>query len=149
MVDGRAFIVLDETMAKWKCPRGYAPDVASCIARAALDDRAAGRVYNLAEPVSFTETEWVTRIAEVAGWTGQVMTAPMGRIPLPFHCEQSLDTDPSRFRRELGEIKLVDPTEALERTVAWERANPPAAFQGVGLLDYEAEDALLAELGRG
>jgi nucleoside-diphosphate-sugar epimerase len=147
MDDGRPFIVLDEAMARWKCPRGYVEDVASSIARAVEDDRATGRVYNIAEPVAFTEAEWVTRIAEAAGWTGRVVTAPLGRIPLSFGCEQSLDTDPSCFARELSEIERVDSREALEQTVAWERANPPAAAQGFGLLDYESEDALLAEMG--
>jgi nucleoside-diphosphate-sugar epimerase len=149
MDDGRLFIVLDEAMARWKCPRGYIEDVASSIARAVVDDRAAGRVYNIAEPVAFSEAEWVSRIAEIVGWTGQVVTAPLGRIPLPFGCEHGLDTDPSRFAYELGEIERVDSREALEQTIAWERANPPAAAQGFGLLDYDSEDALLAEMGIG
>jgi nucleoside-diphosphate-sugar epimerase len=149
MGDRRPFIVLDEAMARWKCPRGYVEDVAATIVKAVEDDRATGRVYNVAEPVAFTEAEWVARIGEVVDWKGEVVTLPVGRIPLPYRCEQHFDTDPSRIRRELGNFEIVDPMEALARTVAWERANSPAAFQGVGLLDYEAEDAILAEMGNG
>ncbi len=149
MDDGRPTILFDEGMARWKCPRGYVEDVAWSIVKAVVDDRAAGRVYNVAEPVAFTEAEWVGKIRDVIGWKGEVVTAPAGRIPLPYRCEQHLHTDPARIRQELGDIKAVDSFEALARTVAWERANPPAAFQGVGLLDYEAEDSLVAEMGRG
>ena len=59
---------------------------------------------------------------------------------------KALDTDSGRIRRELGFVEVVTPGEALERTVAWERANPPERPSGLGLLDYDAEDALLAEL---
>jgi nucleoside-diphosphate-sugar epimerase len=149
MDDGRPFIVLDQGMARWKCPRGYVEDVVATIVKAVVDDRAAGRVYNVADPVTFNEAEWVGKIGDVVGWKGEVMTVPVGRIPLPYRCEHSIDTDPARIRHELGDIKAVDPMEAIERTVAWERANPPATFQGVGLLDFEAEDALLEKLGHG
>jgi nucleoside-diphosphate-sugar epimerase len=147
MDDGRPTILLDEGMARWKCPRGHVEDVASAIVKAVVDDRAAGRVYNVAEPVATTEAEWVTRIGEVIGWKGRVVTAQAGRIPLPYWFEQDLFTDPSRLVHELGDIKAVDSIEALERTIAWERANPPSTHQGVGLLGYEAEDALLTEMG--
>src|SRR5262249_34733410 len=41
MDNGRPAIVLDEGMARWKCPRGYVEDVAAAIALAVTDDRAA------------------------------------------------------------------------------------------------------------
>jgi nucleoside-diphosphate-sugar epimerase len=149
MDDGRPVIVLDGVMARWKCPRGYVEEVASAIAAAVVDDRAAGRVYNIGEPAACTEAEWVRRIGEAAGWRGEIVAAPAGRIRLPYDCAQYLDTDSSRIRQELGITEAADPREALELTVAWERAHPPAASQGVGLLEYEAEDALLDEIGRG
>src|SRR5262245_19484956 len=57
MDDGRPAIVLDEAMARWKCPRGYVEDVAAAIALAVVNERAAGRTYNVAEPVAFAEAE--------------------------------------------------------------------------------------------
>lgn len=147
MDDGRPAIVLDEGMARWKCPRGHVEDVAAAIALAVVDDRSAGRVYNVAEPVAFTEAQWVRRIGGAVGWRGEVVTVPGGRIPLTYRIEQALDTDSGRIRRELGFIKAVPPEEALERTVAWERANPAGPPSGIGLLAYDTEDAILAELG--
>ena len=149
MDDRRPAIILDEGLARWKCPRGYVEDVAAAIALAVVDERAAGRVFNVAEPDAFTEAEWVRRIGEAVGWRGEVVTVPGGRIPLPYRIEQALDTDSGRIRRELGFVEVVTPGEALERTVAWERANPAGSSPGLGLLDYDAEDALLAEIGIG
>src|SRR5262249_51564849 len=102
MDDGRPAIVLDEQMARWKCPRGYVEDVAAAIALAVVDERAAGRVYNVAEPDAFAEAEWVRRIGEVVGWRGEVVTVSGGRIALPYRMEQWLDTDSGRIRGELG-----------------------------------------------
>jgi len=146
MDDRRPAILLDEGLARWKCPRGYVDNVAAAIALAVVDDRAMGQVYNVAERVAFTEAEWVHRLGEVVGWRGNVLTVPSHRIPVPYHVEQSLETDSSRIRRELGHHESVDSREALERTVAWERANPTGPSPGIGILDYDAEDALLAEM---
>ena len=48
----------------------------------------------------------------------------------------------SRIRAELGYAEVVDERTALERTIAWERANPLVEVD----LDYDAEDAALAAL---
>ncbi len=149
MDNRRPAIVLDETMARWKCPRGYVEDVAAAIALVVVDERAAGRMYNVSESTAFSEAEWVRKIGEVVGWRGEVVTVPAGRIPLPYRLEQSFDTDSGRIRRELDFNEMSSTQEALERTIAWERANPSGASQDIGLLNYEAEDALLAEIGQG
>jgi nucleoside-diphosphate-sugar epimerase len=142
MADGRQVIVLDEGLARWRCLRGYVEDVAAAIVLAVTDPRAAGRVYNVAEPTAYTEAEWVARIAEAAGWGGRIVTAPRGRLPVPFNIDQDLVTDSRRIRTELGYTEVVAPEEALRRTVAWERDNLPDPP-----LDYAAEDAVIAELG--
>jgi nucleoside-diphosphate-sugar epimerase len=149
MHDRRPAIVLDEQTARWKCPRGDVEDVAAAIALAVVDERAAGRIYNVSEEVAFAEAEWVRRIGQVVGWRGEVVTVPAGRIPLPYRFEQDLDTDSGRIRRELGFVEAGTSWDALERAIAWERANPSETPRGIGLLDYDAEDALLAEIGHG
>jgi len=147
MNDGRPSIVLDPVFARWKCPRGYVENVAAAIGLAIEDDRAAGRVYNVSAPLPFGEADWVRRVGEIVGWTGEVVTAPEGRIPVPYHCDQDLDTNSWQIREELGFTEPVVLHEALERTIAWERVNPPEQPSSVGLLDYKAEDAALDELG--
>jgi nucleoside-diphosphate-sugar epimerase len=147
MDDSRSVLVLDERMARWKCPRGFVGDVAAAVALAVVDERAAGRVYNVAEAVAHTEAEWVRMIGDIVGWRGEVVTVPGGRIPLPCNLEQSFDTHSGRIRMELGFAEVLNAKVAIEQTVAWERANPSELSSGLGLLDYEAEDSLLDELG--
>jgi nucleoside-diphosphate-sugar epimerase len=137
--DRRPTIRLDEGLARWKCPRGYVEDVAAAIARAIEDDRAAGRVYNVAERPAFTEADWVRRVGEVLGWRGRVETVPVGRIPVPQDFRQDLDMGSGRIRADLGFAEAVGADEALERTIAWERANPPEQPTAVGILDGEPE----------
>ena len=141
--------MLDEGMARWKCPRGYVENVASTIALAVMDDRAESRIYNVAESAAFTEAEWVRAIGQVVGWRGEIVTVPSGRIPLSYRVEQSIDIDSGRIRRELGYAEEVGSRDALERTVVWERAHPTGASQGIGLLNYDAEDILLADIAGG
>jgi len=140
MDDGRRVIPLDERLARWRCTRGYVEDVAAAVARAAADARAAGRVYNVGEAAARTEAEWVRAVGEAAGWTGEVVAVPRGRLAVAGNVEQDLVTDTARVRRELGYREVTPAAEALARTVDWERRHPPA---GVAI-DYAAEDRALA-----
>jgi nucleoside-diphosphate-sugar epimerase len=145
MDDGRPVIPLDEGLAGWRCTRGYVADVAGAIALAATDERAAGRVYNVGEEAALTAAEWVRAVGEAAGWRGEVVTVPAGRLPTPGDMGQDLVTDTTRIRRELGYPESGLPADCLLQAVAWERANPPAEPPA---LDYPAEDRLLRGLGR-
>lgn len=139
MTDGRPRIPLDETLALWRCTRGYVEDVAAAIALAATDGRSAGRTYNVGEPAARTEGEWVRMIGAAAGWGGKVVALPKGPLPVPADYRQDVTTDTTRIRNELGYRETVPPGEALARTIRWEREQPPLAA-----IDYAAEDALLA-----
>ncbi len=146
MDDGRQVILLQEGEAQWRFCRGYVEDVALAIALAVLNPKAAGRVYNVAEPEALTQAEWVYAIGEAVGWKGRV--APLPRDRLPDHLvkgedfEHHLVVDSGRIRAELGYRENLTREEALRRTVAWERTHPgeidPAKF------DYAAEDAAIA-----
>ncbi|MDP9371831.1 MAG: NAD-dependent epimerase/dehydratase family protein [Chloroflexota bacterium] len=151
MDDGRRAIVLDEGLARLRASRGYVENVAVAIALAVTDDRAAGRVYNVAEPDALSEAEWVRLIGRVTGWDGKVVPGPPDR--LPERLRTTMDTDQhwivstERIRHELGYAEPVPRDEALRRTIAWERAHPPGDVDP-GKFDYAAEDTALAELGQ-
>ena len=146
MDDHRPAILLDEAEAQWRWTHGYVENVANAIALAVTDKRAAGRIYNVGEPFTFTMAEWVNKIGQVAGWQGRVVVVPRGRLPEPLrwgiNAEQDIVVDTSRIRTELGYKERVDLEEALQRTVAWERANPPKEIDPKEF-DYVAEDAFL------
>jgi hypothetical protein len=64
---------------------------------------------------------------------------------VPYRNEQDWEVGSARIRKELGYKEPVDFTTALERTIAWERANPPQQVDPKQF-DYAAEDAALAEM---
>jgi nucleoside-diphosphate-sugar epimerase len=144
--DGRTVIPIAASAAQWRGPRGYVENVASAIARAVVDQRAAGRIYNIAEPDNFTELEWTLRVAEVAGFQGEVRVLSDDRAPAhlkpPGNYRQHWAVDSSRIRRELGYEEAVPVAEALRCTIEWERLNPPA--NSIWNFDYAAEDAVVA-----
>ncbi len=150
MLDGRPAIVLEAGLARWRWTRGYVENVADATYRAVTDERAAGRIYNVGEPDALSTAEWVAAIGTAAGWTGKIVRAPMDTLPESLrhtmNTAQDLIADTARIRAELGCAESVGRAEALARTVAWERANPPPGAAGQPI-DYADEDRALAQLG--
>jgi nucleoside-diphosphate-sugar epimerase len=147
MDDQRPAILLDQGWARFSPSRGYVEDIAAAIALAVVDDRAAGKIYNVGEPEAFPEAEWVRRVGEASGWNGQVVIKPGGPHSAEREDSLSLSVDTTRVRAELGYAEAVPQDEALRRTVEWERAHPPEQIDPAAF-DYAAEDAVLAELAQ-
>ena len=149
MDDGRPAILIQEDGANWRGPRGYVENVAAGIALAATAPTAAGRIYNLAEPESFTELEWAQQIARLAEWRGWVLPVAADVTPehlkLPYNSAQHWTMSSTRIRQELGYSEPVPLETALARTIAWERANPPVEVDPKQF-DYASEDAALERL---
>lgn len=150
MVDGRRWIILDERGAGWRWSRTFVDNAAQAITLTVLDDRASGRIYNVAEPLAPTEEEWVRAIAAEYGWSGEIVTLPTDQVPEHLRDEelnfgQDLVADTTRIRRELDYRESVEPFEAMQRTVGWELANLPEELPP-HRLDYEAEDEALPDL---
>lgn len=143
--DGRRAILLDERMAAWRATRGYVENVAAAIARAATAPAARG-VYNVGETIA-SELAWTGRVAEATGFTGEIRVLRAAHAPPHLHppgnTAQHWVADTSRLERELAFAPPVSLDLALERTVAWERAHPPARIDAAQF-DYAAEDRALA-----
>jgi nucleoside-diphosphate-sugar epimerase len=146
ILDGRPVLLQSAELASWRGTKGYVDDVAAAIAAAIESDRAAGRIYNIGEADTLTELEWTTIVARAMSWDGRIQVLPDAVLPphlrAPGNTAQHWIADTSRIRQELGFRESVGRDEAVHRTVAWERANPPA---GVTLhqFDYVAEDDAL------
>jgi nucleoside-diphosphate-sugar epimerase len=121
--------------------------VAAAIAAAVVNERAAGRVYNVGDTRALTEKEWVTSLGDAVGWDGDVVVLADERMPhtLRFqgNAAQHWVLDTSRIAEELDHETPVAFDETLRRTVAWERSHIPEELPA-GMLDYEAEDLALA-----
>jgi nucleoside-diphosphate-sugar epimerase len=145
MADRRPAILLDARLARLRMSRGYVENVAQAAVAAVSDDRAGGRIYNVAEPDALREAEWVRAIAAVFGWNGQLVVAnpealpPDLQVPLPA---QDIVGDTSRIRNQLGYAELVSRAEGLRRAIEWERGCQSGELPG----DYASEDAVLRDL---
>ncbi|MGK7951419.1 MAG: NAD-dependent epimerase/dehydratase family protein [Xenococcaceae cyanobacterium] len=150
MDDKRPAIVLEEKLARWQGCYGYVENVAYAIALAVNDERAKGRIYNVAEPPGSTVADLIKAIAEIVGWQGKIVIVPKTQMPDTWNFKANLDqhwiTDSSLIRTELGYEELVNRHEALRKTISWERKHPPEGFSEADnskLLDYNTEDAIL------
>jgi len=117
-------IRLDERAAKWPNSYSYVVDVAEAMALAALDPRAAGRVYNVGQGFVRNPIEWLLSFAVVLNTRIEVETVPAAEKGLLFERAEASDLrypltlDTSRIREELGFAELVPEREALLATVA-------------------------------
>jgi nucleoside-diphosphate-sugar epimerase len=147
VADKRRHMIIPETLAAWRSPRGYVENVAAAIALAATDDRAARRIYNVCEEPSFSELEWARKIASEMRWEGKFMVLPVERTPShllkPGNAAQHWTASSARLRQELGYEEPVRIEDAIRRTIRWELENPPAA-DFLAQFDYAAEDAAVA-----
>jgi nucleoside-diphosphate-sugar epimerase len=155
MNDGRPAILVDEAAADWRWTRVYVEDAGHAIALAVGREPEGTRAYNVGEVDAYSESEWTRRVAAAVGWGGEVVAAPAEALPDylrqdTFDFAQEFVVDTTRIRNELGYREQVDAEEALQRTIAWERENPPGPEHPhpkfVDRFDYAAEDAALAAL---
>ena len=148
MDDRRPAIIVQENMAGWRWSRGYVENMAEAIALAVDKNKAAGRIYNVADSTALSTVDWIKAIGKAAGWRGKVVTVPREQLPEEMRtyieAEQHLVVDTKRIRSELGYKDVVSQQEALTRSIAWERANPPADAAGAEY-EYTIEDMLLAK----
>lgn len=144
--DNRSQIIFEAELAAWRSPRGYVENVAAAIALAAINEKAAGRIYNVAEAESFSELAWASMIAEQTGWQGEFVILPKERVPqhllMPANLAQHWAADSARIRNELGYREPIPLAQAISNTIKWQRENPPAQIDAAKF-DYAAEDAAL------
>jgi nucleoside-diphosphate-sugar epimerase len=150
MDDRRPAILLDADGAKWRDSRVHVEDAAWAIALAASNQRAQGRIYNVAPVRTLTEAEWVDSVGRAAGWQGEIVPIPRERLPrhlvrdLDYRHDLALSSE--RIRNELGYSERVPFEVGVRKTVEWQRVNPPEIRPG--LFDYKAEDEARRALGR-
>jgi nucleoside-diphosphate-sugar epimerase len=147
MDDRRPAILLESAQAEWRWTHGYVENVAQAIALAVVDDRAAGKIYNVGEAETPTVADRVRRIGELAGWKGEIVSVASNKLPphlrSPYEPHQDLVVDTSRLRDELRFTEVHSMDDGLRRTIEWERANPPPVGDP-GAAEYAAEDTALS-----
>ena len=145
MDDRRPHILLDADQVNFRDSRVCVEDAAWAIALAATHERAMGRIYNVAPRRTLSEAEWIDTIGRVAGWHGKIVPVPRER--LPHHLVRDLDfrhdlvLSGERIRYELGYSEQIPFEIGIQKTVEWQRANPPDVLPE--MFDYAAEDAVV------
>ena len=115
-------IAIDAKQADFRWTRGYSENVADAIVLAALTDAAAGKTYNVGEPDTPTDKEWLRMVGEAAGWHGRIETAANVEGTLPVNFAYDLATNTSAIRRDLRYSEKIPRADALAETVKWERS---------------------------
>ena len=145
MVDGRPALVLDERAASWRSTYGFVENVAHAMSLAAVDERAAGRVYNIGD-WSLSNRELIEAVGKELDYEGEIVVGSSEELPEELRGEPELIHDlvctDARIRDELGYREPVDLPTAIARTVAWERTHPPEPLPD---LHYEAVDRYLSD----
>lgn len=119
---------LDERAAKWPNSYGYLTDVAEAMVLAALDPRAAGRIYNVGQGFVRTPIEWLLTFGVVMNRRIEVETVPAAEQALLHDRAEASDLrypltlDTTRIRQELGFTEVVHERDALLATIAYESA---------------------------
>ena len=148
-MDEKRPIILDQALASWRWTKIFVEEASAAIVLAICSDLAVGKIYNVGEAETLTEAEWVGAIGEVVNWQGELVIVPSEKMPekfqMPMNLKQQFVSDASLIRAELGYKAAISRATALERTIAWERENPPEDIPD-DQFDYVAEDELLKQL---
>lgn len=144
--DRRPAILPDEIFARWHWARGHVENVAAAIVFAVQDERAAGRVFNVADPRRAHRGGLGTPHRRGRRLGRRVVALSDDQLPeslrQPYDFSRDYTADSSRIRREHGYVETVNEEDALRRTIEWERANPLEAR--TDQFDYQAEEDTLA-----
>jgi len=143
--DGRPALLLERTQAAAHYPYVYVENVAAAIAAAVVDERAAGRIYNVGPERTPTVRAWTEAVAEALGWSGRVVLVGDGTLEEAAGVDHrhGMDLVSARIRAELDVEDPVDFATGVRRTAEYERAH---RGDGPTREDYAREDRLLAAL---
>ena len=133
--------------------RGYSENMAHAVLLAVdRPEPSAGKIYNCGDDLQFTLAQWVELIAAE-------MDFPLTLVPVPDAVASSarelitfygsshhqlLEID--AIRRDLGYRDIVDPVEAVRRTVRWVKDNPTAPETLAELTTFYGIEDQLAEI---
>lgn len=143
MADKRPAILLESAQSSWRWSHSYVENVAEAIVRAVVDERAAGKVYNVSEEEVPTTADRIRGIGNTLDWSGDIVPVEQERLPQhlrsPMKPRQDLVMDSRRIRIELGYREPVTTEEGLRRTIEWELGCPRQP-EDPGPTEYAAEE---------
>jgi nucleoside-diphosphate-sugar epimerase len=119
MLKGAPVLKVPKAWLDWTTTYGFVDNVGAAIVLAAHSEKARGEIFNIGDFDPMPHSAWVTLLAKVAGWRGEVQvdddpTSPFAqalsgldlRVPLAMSCQ--------KLRTHLGFVPSVDLETALE-----------------------------------
>ena len=121
--------------------------MSTAIALATFSTTVPGRIYNVADWENLSEAG--SDITDPSHLAERPILRTQSAVPshlrVPYRHEQHWEMSSARIREELGYAEPVDFAAAIDKTIAWERANPPREIEP-SQFDYAAEDAAIAAI---
>jgi nucleoside-diphosphate-sugar epimerase len=148
MLDRRPAIILGKEEATFRFSHGYAQDIGAATALAAMNERSAGRIFNVGEKDVPTERKRLEDFARVMGWSGRIVEMDDEQVPgadEPPDYQQDWVLDTTRIRRELNFAEISNYDEAIRGTVQWQKENPNPVLNPEQF-NYAVEDRVLSRI---
>lgn len=143
---GRPHIVLNDIFGEWHWSRGYVDNIVDAFMLVLENDAAIGKTYNLCDPGTMSQVEWIEAIGRAAEWKGEVISTSLVPPSEKQDYRHQFIKDSSTIRRDLGYQESVPTEEWVHRTVEWLRDNPPAADRAEEIrsnaMSFEEEDQI-------
>jgi len=124
MLDGCEQIKLERSLANWMFSRCFHKNAAHAIALSVLSGNSGQHTYNVADDKTFTERQWIEKIADICGWTGTIVE--VSKVTNSPNWLQHFYVSTVKIRSELKYQEMYSPDEGLVDTIAFH------AFQRTG-----------------
>ncbi len=99
----------------WKFSRALHKNCSFGIFLTIKHHNAGQHIYNIAEEKTYTEVEWIERIAKICGWKGEIKTEAGLNEDKGY--KQDLYISSQKIRDELGYYEKYNPDDGLEDNV--------------------------------
>ncbi len=124
---GRPHIVVNDIFGEWRWSRGYVDNMVDAFMLVLINETAINKIYNVCDPETMTQVEWIEAIAKAAGWKGEVISTSLVPPSEKQDYRHHFVKDSTAIRCELGYRESVDTAQWIRRTVEWLRNSPPGA----------------------
>ncbi len=114
MLRGDKVITIAQDVMQFEISRGLHANAAHAVVLAARARHRGQHVYNVGEVTAVSEAEWTQKIADIVGWSGEMVAGPPRWAPGPV---QHVVGDTKAIRDALGYDEIMDPTEGLRANV--------------------------------
>ena len=124
---GRPHIVVNDIFGNWHWSRGYVDNMVDAFILVLQNDAAIGKIYNVCDPETMSQIEWIEVIGEAAGWNGKVISTSLVPPSEKQDYRHQFTKDSTAIRRDLGYKESVATKVWIGRMVEWLRDSPPDA----------------------